>query len=327
MSNIHLAQVCFIKPILDTVQLQGGDIDRLLKSSGLNKFDTTVDENYIPQHLILKLLKTIKQEVNGNFLETFHDQINLSQLSQWGDTVTYAPDLLSACKFAVKYEHIVLTNQRISLEIRGPVTKVSQSYTDTSPINRSSLESADLSLLLSGFQIAVGDLESLIEIHLQSNIEPNLDVILPSGNNTKVLLNQPTTAIIFPTRLLNKSMKKNNEETEIITEFSENPPGIRETIEMIFESFDSGNLQYMQLVSNSLDMSSRTLQRHLSNEGCSFSEVVDDWRFKQSLTLLDKQSFRIKEISEYLGYANVANFDRAFNRWTGTSPSKYREAI
>ena len=327
MSNIHLAQVCFFKPILDTVQQQGGDIDRLLKSSGLDKFDTTAYENYVPQHLILKLIKSIKQEVNGNFLETFHDQIQLSQLSQWGDTITYAPDLLSACKFAVKYEHIVLTNQRISLEIRGPVTKVSQSYADTSPINRSTLESADLSLLLNGFNIATGNLHSPIEIHLQGNIEPNLDVILPSGNNTKVLLNQPSTAIIFPTRLLNKTMKQKVEGMEMITEFSQNPPGVRETLEMIFESFDSGNYQQIQLVSDSLDMSSRTLQRQLSDEGCSYSEVIDDWRFKKSLTLLDVPSFKIKEISENLGYANVANYNRAFKRWTGTSPSKYREAI
>jgi AraC-like DNA-binding protein len=34
----------------------------------------------------------------------------------------------------------------------------------------------------------------------------------------------------------------------------------------------------------------------------------------------------LSQIADALGYADAANFTRAFKRWTGSSPSQYRSA-
>ncbi len=41
---------------------------------------------------------------------------------------------------------------------------------------------------------------------------------------------------------------------------------------------------------------------------------------------MEIQNLRIKEISQFLGYNEVSNFNRAFRRWTNTTPSRYRDA-
>lgn len=71
-------------------------------------------------------------------------------------------------------------------------------------------------------------------------------------------------------------------------------------------------------------MSVRTLQRRLAETGASYSDLVDDVRLTSALTLIDDRSIKLSEIARKLGYADAANFDRAFKRWTGLSPSQAR---
>lgn len=71
-------------------------------------------------------------------------------------------------------------------------------------------------------------------------------------------------------------------------------------------------------------MSVRTLQRRLADMGVSYSDLVDEVRLASALTLIDDRSIKLSEIARRLGYADAANFDRAFKRWTGLSPSQAR---
>jgi AraC-like DNA-binding protein len=71
-------------------------------------------------------------------------------------------------------------------------------------------------------------------------------------------------------------------------------------------------------------MSVRTLQRRLAETGVSYSDLVDEVRLASALALIDDRSIKFSEIARKLGYADAANFDRAFRRWTGHSPSQVR---
>lgn len=71
-------------------------------------------------------------------------------------------------------------------------------------------------------------------------------------------------------------------------------------------------------------MSVRTLQRRLAETGVSYSELVDEVRLASALILIDDRSIKLCEVARKLGYADAANFDRAFKRWTGFSPSQVR---
>ena len=70
--------------------------------------------------------------------------------------------------------------------------------------------------------------------------------------------------------------------------------------------------------------SPRTLKRLLAAEGTSFSALVDEERRERALFLLRSPGASVKDVANRLGYANIANFTRAFHRWTGHSPSEHR---
>lgn len=74
-----------------------------------------------------------------------------------------------------------------------------------------------------------------------------------------------------------------------------------------------------------LAMSPRTLQRRLDEANVSFRELRDAARRTEACRLLRDDDLRISEIAERLAYFEVASFSNAFRRWTGESPSQYRQ--
>lgn len=73
---------------------------------------------------------------------------------------------------------------------------------------------------------------------------------------------------------------------------------------------------------HALGMGRRTLERRLDAEGTSFRALLDEARLSLARSWLDE--VEIAEVADRLNYADVRAFDRAFRRWTGTTPSAWR---
>jgi len=78
-------------------------------------------------------------------------------------------------------------------------------------------------------------------------------------------------------------------------------------------------------LASALNMSLRSLQRKLQEEGTSFNTLLDETRRELATCYIDDRQLSISEISYLLGFSEPANFTRAFRRWTGTAPRDYRE--
>lgn len=80
----------------------------------------------------------------------------------------------------------------------------------------------------------------------------------------------------------------------------------------------------LDAVARSIGLSSRTLQRRLSEAGTSFAGVLDEVRRERARALLAGPHVAMAEIAYLLGYAEQAVFTRAAKRWFGTAPSRAR---
>lgn len=80
-------------------------------------------------------------------------------------------------------------------------------------------------------------------------------------------------------------------------------------------------------VARALNMSTRTLQRRLAEQGLSLADLRDQIRFQLAAKALQSNRENIEEISEKLGFSDRHSFTRAFKRWSGFSPSNYRKNI
>ncbi len=78
-------------------------------------------------------------------------------------------------------------------------------------------------------------------------------------------------------------------------------------------------------IAQSLDMSVRSVQRHLSAARTSYKHILDDYRRKTALDLLSDHRQTIQDVAKSLGYHEPSGFYRAFHRWMGCPPNRYRD--
>jgi len=79
-------------------------------------------------------------------------------------------------------------------------------------------------------------------------------------------------------------------------------------------------------VARSLGMSERTLARRLSDEGLSFTEILQQLRRDLAVRYLDDRKLHVSKIAWLLGFHEVSAFTHAFKRWTGKTPRQMRTA-
>ena len=88
-----------------------------------------------------------------------------------------------------------------------------------------------------------------------------------------------------------------------------------------------GRCSDMEAMAEELTITSRTLRRQLAAEGTSYRALLDEVRRMLAEQWLLLGILSLAEISERLGFSEIANFNHAFRRWTGQSPGRFRHQL
>jgi AraC-like DNA-binding protein len=77
-------------------------------------------------------------------------------------------------------------------------------------------------------------------------------------------------------------------------------------------------------VADQLRLHPRTLQRRLTGEGVTFAALLERERQAQAARLLTQPDLQLGQVAALLGYSEQSAFNRAFRRWYGVPPGRYR---
>lgn len=72
-------------------------------------------------------------------------------------------------------------------------------------------------------------------------------------------------------------------------------------------------------------LSERTFYRRLAQEGLSYRDVLQDAQSALARELLSESDCSIAEIAFLTGFSEQSTFSRAFKRWVGDAPAKFRQ--
>ena len=92
------------------------------------------------------------------------------------------------------------------------------------------------------------------------------------------------------------------------------------------QSMRDGNTKIGPLAKK-LAVSPRVLQRRLEEYGTGFKALLDETRLRFATEYLRDPTHTLTEIAFLLGYSEVSAFNRAFKRWTGSTPREHRRKI
>lgn len=78
-----------------------------------------------------------------------------------------------------------------------------------------------------------------------------------------------------------------------------------------------------QHIAEQLLQSERTFKRRLQSCGQSYQSILVELKLRQACLWLQHGPDNISDVANRLGYANVANFSKAFKKWAGCAPSHW----
>lgn len=149
-----------------------------------------------------------------------------------------------------------------------------------------------------------------------------------------IAYNQPDCGARFPAALLDEPISLANPEMallceqqcDIIAHEQGNEGNIVYRVQRVLLN-QPGHFPPLDEVARKLNMSARTLRRHLVDEGSSFREIVGNLRMAIAAKYLQKTRMPSQSIAALLGYSDAANFHRAFKRSYRDTPEGFRRHV
>jgi len=192
---------------------------------------------------------------------------------------------------------------------------------------RQQMELGALNYMIQTVRLGAGPNWAPEKIYLEAESLPSMARLSEFGN-AAICEWQKVSGFLIPRSLFARSLSAERSSTLPLNDsklFSEAPSSeFSEALRQIVRSYLSFGHPRVEEIADVTGMGVRALQRHLKKNGLTFKRVVDQARFQVAADLLRDPHVRLVDIAHELGYADQANFNRAFRRFTGTSPSEYR---
>jgi AraC-like DNA-binding protein len=169
--------------------------------------------------------------------------------------------------------------------------------------------------------------------------ESHVDFVFPEPDyytrfkhtNPRARFVRPANRLVFDPSLLDAplvsadpaSLRLARDQCERLLDSSASRSPVVERVRRLVLRRDTGVRSFEELAAV-MHLSPRTLRRRLATAKASFSELLEEARRDRALLLLRSPELTPKDVAERVGYSNVANFTRAFRRWTGRTPAAYR---
>jgi AraC-like DNA-binding protein len=77
-------------------------------------------------------------------------------------------------------------------------------------------------------------------------------------------------------------------------------------------------------IARNLGLSTRTLQRQLAGLHITFQQLLQEARQEMAQQYLTQKSLDLNEVAYLVGFDDANSFFRAFQRWEGVSPYRWR---
>lgn len=189
--------------------------------------------------------------------------------------------------------------------------------------------------IISIVQSVAGPAWRLSEMTFVSPFAPS-EVVRKAFPDTRIRCGQPSTSILIDRLDLARSTNSGAQVphgdamlllSEVISEANTEELTFAGLLRRIIQPYLNGGQPDLALTAEMVGMNTRTLQRRLRQNGLSFSQILQEARFDLARTHLDDPETRIIDVAMTAGYDNLQHFTRAFRRFTGVTPTLYRQYL
>ncbi|MFX0542448.1 helix-turn-helix domain-containing protein [Roseovarius sp. S4756] len=143
--------------------------------------------------------------------------------------------------------------------------------------------------------------------------QPNTSVVVSRADLARSTCNPPTSASEAPAVLAPLEVEDARSAWEFI--------GLMRVL--IQPYLNEGRID-IAVAAEIAGISARTLQRRLKQSGSTYSQILQEARFELARKRLEDPGMKVIDVAMMVGYDSPQHFTRAFRRFTGVTPSQYR---
>lgn len=235
----------------------------------------------------------------------------------------------------VRFASLTIDTLGMELEIRGDTASIVYDLRDESLAAHHHVIDYMLMASLRSVTRAAGRALQLREVHVR-HADPGQGDEVARAFGCPVRFGRPSNRVVLPAaelqaapRLANPLVAEQLEKFAAALQSQGTPPStMSERVADVARTLLANGVRCDRAkVARQLGMSGRTLQRGLEAERTSFRTVRDGVLWAVVEALMSNPALAIKAVGLSAGFAELAAFSRAFKRWSGCSPTEYRERL
>lgn len=327
-NNIHLVKAAFHTQFRVAMEACGVSADDYFKRVKLPS-EVSDPESLVPLMPFYSLINTVA--INEN-IPDFGSRV--AQITPWHKVASLAPLI----KNSTSLKELLTTFCDVAGSQSSPVifslteedTHFNFSYTNTLLFKGEiQMELYRITSMIQLIQLAASAVWRPETIRLKM---PKSDIVYvsPLLGESEIRFSQAYSAISIDKRFLQLPVQIDIPESIKIDKINKTEQAdlnieFVKSIHQIINTYALTHKTSLEEIAEATNMTPRTLQRRLTDNGLKFNELISEAKFGHAKNKLRDVQVPISEIAESLGYSDAAHFTRAFRRWSGMSPTDFRK--
>lgn len=330
-SNIYVVRASHMQPFFHTLKMLKADIEPLLAQVGLTLSMFECDDTLIPEAPLWEFVGLAAKQLdlpNFGFLVT--ENVCLDKYGAFGEHLCSAKDLTTALELFINDLNTHVNFPNYWLEHDEEYVWLCRKGTPGIEKGKWPVEQHVISFLIELVRVYAGNEWQPKRVKFHSCDLSGIEQT-KSLQQSKISKGLPYGAIAIEKCLMTScsnltSSAKIKPETILLDEV---PHDLVPTLQRLFEQ---GLLQQgyfgkeldTEVIASKLGVNLRTLQRRIKEQNTTLKALVEQARYHSAKNLLLADELSTEQVAQQLGYNDISNFMRAFKRWSGSTPKKFK---
>jgi AraC-like DNA-binding protein len=335
MSAGPMISVAAATGLLEAIAAKGGDPDPILRKFGLERSTLSDPEGFIPSSVFAGVLEEAAQatadDCFGLHLGENYNPRNIGPLAY---VVLNSPTIRAGIENFERYLHVYNGAAKWFFTSEGNRGYIRYLLTDLGLKSLRHSNEHEMTIAFNTLRMMVGSQWAPKEVQFAHEAPEQTSEHLRIFH-APVSFGCKTNAIVIDRHFVDREVPAADERLyqilkryldQVLSEMPREDSLLASVRRATAEKMRDGNLKLAQ-VAKQMAMSARTLQRQLKERGVDFKQLKDETRRRFALNYLKDQKNTLTEVAFLLGYSELSAFNRAFKRWTGSTPLDYRRSV
>ena len=327
-----MISVAAMTGVLETITAAGGNPDEILSALGADRSVFANPEGFVASSIFDQLLEKASRKTGDDcFGLHFGEHFNPKNIGPLAYVVINSPTVLSGIQNAARYLKVHNQAAVTSFDIEGERVFFRFRVAESSVESTRQHNEYSMAVMLNTIRLMVGSKWTPQEVHFEHQTPA------PTAEHTRifgapVLFGCAGNALVVERELIERQVPAADPRLyrimqrylqHVLADIPQEDKVVASVRKAIAETMREGDPSLTR-VGKQLALSPRTLQRRLEERGMRFNNLMDDTRRRFAIDYLKGHDHTLTQIAFLLGYSEVSAFNRAFKRWTGSTPSNYR---